>query len=65
MPWIWTRTRPPVIRSGCARSRRRCTNFADDVSEVLRLVKGMAGEGTLTEWAGKTATVFEEEFPGA
>ncbi len=54
-----------MIRSGCARSRRRCTNFADDVSEVLRLVKGMAGEGTLTEWAGKTATVFEEEFPGA
>ncbi|PWI09057.1 Rhs protein [Streptomyces sp. NWU339] len=39
-------------------------DFADDVSEALRLVKGMAGEGTLAEWAGKSATVFKEEFSG-
>ncbi|MFD7767760.1 RHS repeat-associated core domain-containing protein [Streptomyces sp. NPDC059787] len=38
--------------------------FADDVSEALRLVKGMAGEGTLAEWAGKSADVFKEEFSG-
>ncbi|MEW2446021.1 DUF6531 domain-containing protein [Streptomyces parvulus] len=37
-------------------------DFADDVSEALRLVKGMAGETTLAEWAGKSATVFKEEF---
>lgn len=39
-------------------------DFADDVSEALRLVKGMAGEGTLAEWAGKSADVFKEEFSG-
>ncbi|WP_055627938.1 RHS repeat-associated core domain-containing protein [Streptomyces hirsutus] len=39
-------------------------DFADDVSEALRLVKGMAGEGTLEQWAGKSATVFKEEFSG-
>ncbi|MFF6968052.1 RHS repeat-associated core domain-containing protein [Streptomyces anthocyanicus] len=39
-------------------------DFADDVSEALRLVKGMAGESTLAEWAGKSATVFKEEFDG-
>ncbi|WP_406355798.1 DUF6531 domain-containing protein [Streptomyces sp. NBC_01635] len=39
-------------------------DFADDVSEALRLVKGMAGESTLAEWAGKSATVFKEEFSG-
>ncbi|PAK26576.1 hypothetical protein CJD44_09275 [Streptomyces sp. alain-838] len=39
-------------------------DFADDVSEALRLVKGMAGEGALEEWAGKSATVFKEEFSG-
>ncbi|MFF5160042.1 DUF6531 domain-containing protein [Streptomyces sp. NPDC000348] len=38
--------------------------FADDVSEALRLVKGMAGEGALAEWAGKSAEVFKEEFSG-
>ncbi|MFF7791936.1 RHS repeat-associated core domain-containing protein [Streptomyces sp. NPDC007991] len=37
-------------------------DFADDVSEALRLVKGMAGEGTLLEWAGKSADVFKEDF---
>ncbi|MER7485675.1 DUF6531 domain-containing protein [Streptomyces sp. NPDC126497] len=39
-------------------------DFADDVSEALRLVKGMAGEGALAEWAGKSAEVFKEEFSG-
>ncbi|MBQ1094843.1 RHS domain-containing protein [Streptomyces sp. b94] len=39
-------------------------DFADDVSDALRLVKGMAGEGALAEWAGKSATVFKEEFSG-
>ncbi|MBZ6086989.1 hypothetical protein KVH02_01465 [Streptomyces olivaceus] len=39
-------------------------DFADDVSEALRLVKGMAGESTLAEWAGKSAAVFKEEFSG-
>ncbi|MFJ3665755.1 RHS repeat-associated core domain-containing protein [Streptomyces sp. NPDC090106] len=39
-------------------------DFADDVSDALRLVKGMAGEDTLLEWAGKSAEVFKEEFGG-
>ncbi|GAA4539997.1 hypothetical protein GCM10023097_07500 [Streptomyces collinus] len=34
-------------------------DFADDVSDALRLVKGMAGKGTLLEWAGKSADVFK------
>jgi RHS repeat-associated protein len=37
-------------------------DFADDVSDALRLVKGMAGESTLAEWAGKSAEVFKEDF---
>ncbi|MFE1437856.1 WXG100 family type VII secretion target [Streptomyces sp. NPDC058739] len=37
-------------------------DFADDVSGALRLVKGMAGESTLAEWAGKSAEVFKEDF---
>ncbi|MFF4702247.1 DUF6531 domain-containing protein [Streptomyces sp. NPDC001297] len=36
--------------------------FADDVSDALRLVKGMAGEDTLLQWAGKSAEVFKEQF---
>ncbi|MEV7029394.1 DUF6531 domain-containing protein [Streptomyces sp. NPDC093272] len=36
--------------------------FADDVSDALRLVKGMAGEDTLLQWAGKSADVFKEQF---
>ncbi|MDN0193601.1 RHS repeat-associated core domain-containing protein [Streptomyces sp. S.PNR 29] len=39
-------------------------DFADDVSDALRLVKGMADEDTLLEWAGKSAAVFKEEFSG-
>ncbi|GAB2862076.1 hypothetical protein GCM10027074_31730 [Streptomyces deserti] len=38
--------------------------FADDVSDALRLVKGMADEDTLLQWAGKSAAVFKEEFGG-
>ncbi|MFD5311970.1 hypothetical protein [Streptomyces ardesiacus] len=37
---------------------------AGDVSEALRLVKGMAGESALAEWAGKSATVFKDESSG-
>ncbi|MFG3017005.1 RHS repeat-associated core domain-containing protein [Streptomyces sp. NPDC048254] len=37
-------------------------DFADDVSDALRLVKGMAGEDTLLQWAGKSADVFKEQF---
>ncbi|MER6527715.1 DUF6531 domain-containing protein [Streptomyces sp. NPDC001508] len=37
-------------------------DFADDVSDALRLVKGMAGEETLLEWAGKSAEAFKEQF---
>ncbi|MEU3520467.1 RHS repeat-associated core domain-containing protein [Streptomyces sp. NPDC006654] len=36
--------------------------FADDVSDALRLVKGMAGEDALLQWAGKSAEVFKEQF---
>ncbi|MFF4901667.1 RHS repeat-associated core domain-containing protein [Streptomyces sp. NPDC001068] len=36
--------------------------FADDVSDALRLVKGMAGEDTLLQWAGKSAEVFKDQF---
>ncbi|MET8448473.1 DUF6531 domain-containing protein [Streptomyces sp. NPDC005209] len=32
------------------------------MSEALRLVKGMAGEDTLLEWAGKSAEVFKDQF---
>jgi RHS repeat-associated protein len=39
-------------------------DFADDVSDALRLVKGMADEDTLLEWAGKSAEVFKDEFSG-
>ncbi|MFE9608452.1 DUF6531 domain-containing protein [Streptomyces sp. NPDC006012] len=38
--------------------------FADDVSDALRLVKGMAGEDALLEWAGKSAEAFKEQFGG-
>jgi uncharacterized protein YukE len=39
-------------------------DFADDVSEALRLVKGMAGEDTMLQWAGKSAEVFQDQFSG-
>ncbi|WP_371669799.1 DUF6531 domain-containing protein [Streptomyces sp. NBC_00289] len=43
---------------------RTLHDFADDVSDALRLVKGMAGEDTMLEWVGKSADVFQEEFSG-
>ncbi|MER5969144.1 putative T7SS-secreted protein [Streptomyces sp. NPDC002055] len=39
--------------------------FADDVSDVLRDIKGMAGEEAILSWAGKTADAFIEEFEDA
>ncbi|MEV0639675.1 RHS repeat-associated core domain-containing protein [Streptomyces sp. NPDC050619] len=39
-------------------------DFADDVSEALRLVKGMAEDDVGLEWAGKSAAVFKEQFSG-
>ncbi|MEV0639186.1 RHS repeat-associated core domain-containing protein [Streptomyces sp. NPDC050619] len=39
-------------------------DFADDVSEALRLVKGMAEDDVALEWAGKSAAVFKEQFSG-
>ncbi|WP_371669795.1 DUF6531 domain-containing protein [Streptomyces sp. NBC_00289] len=43
---------------------RQLHDFADDVSEALRLVKGMAGEDTMLQWAGKSADVFQDQFSG-
>ncbi|WP_409470221.1 DUF6531 domain-containing protein [Streptomyces sp. HC307] len=39
-------------------------DFADDVSDALKLVKGMADEDTVLSWAGKSAAVFKEQFSG-
>ncbi|MGY1500227.1 DUF6531 domain-containing protein [Streptomyces sp. QTS52] len=41
---------------------RTLHDFADDVADGLRLVKGMASENETLEWAGKTAEVFQDEF---
>ncbi|MDX3751160.1 DUF6531 domain-containing protein [Streptomyces sp. AK08-02] len=41
---------------------RTLHDFADDVADALRLVKGMASENETLEWAGKTAEVFQDEF---
>ncbi|MFG2649393.1 DUF6531 domain-containing protein [Streptomyces sp. NPDC048436] len=40
-------------------------DFADDVSKVLRDIKGMAGEDAILTWAGKTAESFTSEFESA
>ncbi|MER5259937.1 DUF6531 domain-containing protein [Streptomyces sp. NPDC002855] len=40
-------------------------DFADDVSKVLRDIKGMAGEDAILQWAGKTADSFTEQFEDA
>ncbi|MGW7076831.1 DUF6531 domain-containing protein [Streptomyces sp. NPDC054871] len=40
-------------------------DFADDVSKVLRDIKGMAGEEAILTWAGKTAESFTAEFEDA
>ena len=39
-------------------------DFADDVSDALKIVKGMAEEDTALQWAGKSAEVFKDEFSG-
>ncbi|MDW4911771.1 hypothetical protein RB628_42415, partial [Streptomyces sp. ADMS] len=41
---------------------RTLHDFADDVSDALRLIKGMASENETLEWAGRTAEVFQDEF---
>ncbi|MET9156752.1 putative T7SS-secreted protein [Streptomyces parvulus] len=40
-------------------------DFADDVGDVLRDLKGIAKEEEILSWAGKTAAVFAEEFGDA
>jgi uncharacterized protein YukE len=40
-------------------------DFADDVAEALRDLKGIAKEDEILSWAGKTAEVFAEEFGDA
>ncbi|MGW2263178.1 putative T7SS-secreted protein [Streptomyces koyangensis] len=44
---------------------RTLHDFADDVGEVLRGLKGIAKEEEILSWAGKTAAVFAEEFADA
>ncbi|MFI6495042.1 DUF6531 domain-containing protein [Streptomyces sp. NPDC050564] len=39
-------------------------DFADDVSDALRAIKGMADEDAVLQWAGKSAKAFEDEFSG-
>ncbi|MFI6490617.1 DUF6531 domain-containing protein [Streptomyces sp. NPDC050564] len=39
-------------------------DFADDVSDALRLIKGMADEDAVLKWAGKSAKAFQDEFSG-
>ncbi|WP_432188859.1 RHS repeat-associated core domain-containing protein [Streptomyces sp. Tue6028] len=39
-------------------------DFADDVGEALRSVKGMADEDAVLKWAGKSAKAFGDEFSG-
>ncbi|MEY2242870.1 DUF6531 domain-containing protein [Streptomyces sp. BF23-18] len=39
-------------------------DFADDVSDALRLIKGMADEDAVLRWAGKSAKAFQGEFSG-
>ncbi len=39
-------------------------DFADDVQDALRLVKGMAEEDAVLTMIGKTAEVFRDEFSG-
>ncbi|MEU9879362.1 DUF6531 domain-containing protein [Streptomyces phaeochromogenes] len=39
-------------------------DFADDVQDALRLVKGMADEDVVLTMVGKTADVFRDEFSG-
>ncbi|MFJ9901922.1 DUF6531 domain-containing protein [Streptomyces sp. NPDC101152] len=43
---------------------RTLHEFADDVSEALKVVKGMADDDATLQWAGKSADVFKQEFSG-
>jgi len=43
---------------------RQLHEFADDVQDALRLVKGMADEDAVLSMVGKTADVFRDEFSG-
>ncbi|MFJ7962685.1 DUF6531 domain-containing protein [Streptomyces sp. NPDC096324] len=43
---------------------RSLHDFADDVQDALRLVKGMAEEDAVLTMAGRTAEVFRDEFSG-
>ncbi|ATL29712.1 putative T7SS-secreted protein [Streptomyces formicae] len=40
-------------------------DFADDVADALRDIKGIATEDEILSWAGKTADSFAEEFEDA
>lgn len=40
-------------------------DFADDVAEALRDLKGLANDNEALSWAGKTAKVFQDEFEDA
>ncbi|WP_329298028.1 DUF6531 domain-containing protein [Streptomyces sp. NBC_00659] len=51
----------PVRVKSLARSLH---DFADDVQDALRLVKGMAEEDAVLTMAGRTAEVFRDEFSG-
>ncbi|MFD4524761.1 DUF6531 domain-containing protein [Streptomyces sp. NPDC058470] len=39
-------------------------DFADDVGDGLRLIKGMADEEAVLQWAGKSAKAFQDQFSG-
>jgi hypothetical protein len=39
-------------------------DFADDVADALRIVKGMAGDEVALEAAGKSAKAFQDQFSG-
>ncbi|WP_407564753.1 hypothetical protein [Streptomyces sp. 184] len=43
---------------------RELHDFADDVADALRQIKGMAGEDALLRWAGKTAKAFQDGTSG-
>nr|WP_326733076.1 hypothetical protein [Streptomyces phaeochromogenes] len=64
MCWTWRRIRrrgDPVRVKSLAKSLH---DFADDVQDALRLVKGMADEDAVLSMVGKTADVFRDEFSG-
>ncbi|MFD3929225.1 DUF6531 domain-containing protein [Streptomyces sp. NPDC058614] len=43
---------------------RNLLDFADDVGDALRLIKGMADEEAVLQWAGKSAKAFQDQFSG-